>query len=139
LLKDGDRILVEKISKNFQDFERGDVVVFHPPDNDDIDYVKRVVGIPGDVVKILDCKVYITREGDKFMLEEPYLYENLCTKGGSGFLEGKAKKIEEGHYLVLGDNRNRSADSRLFGIIEEERMVGKAIYRFWPLSKTRFL
>lgn len=139
LLQDRDRILVEKVLKNFQEFERGEVIVFHPPDDDHTDYVKRVIGIPGDVVKIADCKVYITRDGSRFTLEEPYLYTNKCTNGGPGFPEGRAQKIKEGTYFVLGDNRDHSADSRLFGPIDEERIVGKVVIRFWPPNKVSFL
>jgi signal peptidase I len=139
LLDDGDRILVEKVSKHYREFERGDVVVFHPPGDDNIDYVKRIVGIPSDVVKISDCNVFITRDGKRFMLEEPYLQEDTCTKGGTGFSEGRARKIEDETYVVLGDNRSHSADSRLFGPIDIDRIVGKAVLRFWPVSKINFL
>ncbi|OGC48716.1 signal peptidase I, partial [candidate division WWE3 bacterium RBG_16_37_10] len=55
----GERVLVEKVTKHFSDYERGDVVVLHPPENDSIDYIKRVVGLPGEMVKIWDCKIYV--------------------------------------------------------------------------------
>jgi len=138
-LYDGHRILVEKVSKHFKEFERGDIVVFHPPDNDRIDYVKRVIGVPGDVIKISDCKVFVTTGGSRFTLEEPYLYEGECTHGGPGFFEGKAQKIKNDEYLVLGDNRGKSADSKVFGTIGVDRMVGKAVFRFWPPSEISFL
>lgn len=138
-LYDGERILVEKVSKRFNGFSRGDVIVFHPPGNDDIDYVKRIIAVPGDVFKLEDCSVFITNSGERFLLEEPYLYENTCTYSGPRFEEGKAIKVLEGEYLVLGDNRPRSADSRVFGLISEERVVGKAVFRFWPLGKASFL
>lgn len=138
-LHDGERILVEKITYRFQEPQRGDVIIFHPPENDNIDYVKRVIGVPGDVIKISDCRVYITRDGERFEASEPYLYEDTCTRGGIGFSDGRATRISEGEYLVLGDNRGNSADSRVFGLITTERIVGKAIFRFWPLSKVEFL
>ena len=72
----GERILVEKITKRFKKFERGEVVVLHPPGNDNVDYIKRIVGIPGDSIKIKDCGVFISKDGDKFKLEEPYLDED---------------------------------------------------------------
>ena len=139
LLHDKERILVEKVLKNFQDFERGEVVVFHPPEDDHIDYVKRVIGVPGDLVKISDCKVFITRDGNRFTLEEPYLYAEKCTTGGPGFPAGRSQKLSEDSYLVLGDNRDHSADSRVFGVIDKERIVGKVVFRFWPPAKIGFL
>ena len=138
-LFDKERILVEKITKHFKPFERGEVVVFHPPNDDNIDYVKRIIGVPGDIIKISDCKVYITRDGNRFMLEEPYLYENICTYGGSTIKEGQAMKIKDGGYAVFGDNRTKSADSRVLGFIEEDRIVGRVVFRFWPFSVAGFL
>lgn len=139
LLVDGNRILVEKVSKNFKPFERGDVVVFHPPDNDNIDYVKRVIGIPGDVIKIDDCKVYITRDAERFVLEEPYLYNGICTEGREKFPSGRAYKVQEGEYLLLGDNREKSADSRSFGFIKKEQIIGKVVCIFWPFKSAKFI
>ena len=136
----GERILVEKVTKRFGDYTRGDIVVLNPPDNDDLDYVKRVIGVPGDIVKILECAVYISRDGEKFVLEEPYLYTETCTNTdvGTALKEGRSIKLESGQYIVLGDNRARSADSRFFGVLTEDRIVGKVVLRFWPLSKLEF-
>lgn len=133
----GQRIIVERVTKNFKNFERGDIVVLHPPENDNIDYVKRVVGVPGDVIKIYNCKVFISRDGSKFVLQEPYLEEGICTSAGGKIKEGHSIKVEEDEYVVLGDNRNSSADSRLFGLLKEDRIVGRVAMRFWPLSEAR--
>lgn len=134
-LFDSERILVEKVTKRFDPIARGDVIIFHPPGEDNVDYVKRVIGLPGDVVKISDCKVYVTSDGEKFVLDEPYLYEDMCTSGGPEIREGRALKLDEGEYFVLGDNRNKSADSRIFGLLGEDRIVGKVFFRFWPPSE----
>lgn len=133
----GQRIIVERVTKNFKNFERGDIVVLHPPENDNIDYVKRVVGVPGDVIKIYNCEVFISRDGSKFVLQEPYLEEGICTSAGDKIKEGHSIKVEEDEYVVLGDNRNSSADSRLFGLLKEDRIVGRVAMRFWPLSEAR--
>ena len=131
----GERILVEKVTKHFENYQRGDIVVLHPPGNDHIDYVKRVVGVPGDIIKIKDCNVYISRDGEKFVMDEPYLYTGMCTTDGPSLKEGRSLKIEEGSYVVLGDNRTNSADSRLFGIVEQDRILGRVVFRFWPMDK----
>jgi signal peptidase I len=135
----GERILVEKITKHFKDFNTGEVVVLHPPDNNHVDFIKRIVAVPGDIVKIYNCKVYINRDGQKYVLEEPYLSENTCTTAGGRIKEGRSLQLEEGEYLVLGDNRPRSADSRVFGLIQKERIVGRVVFRFWPLSQLGYI
>lgn len=133
----GERILVEKITKRFSNFNRGDIVILHPPGNDNVDYVKRIVGVEGDVIKILNCGVYIARNSEKFVLEEPYLYDETCTMEGPKLKEGRSVEIKTGEYLVLGDNRERSADSRVFGLIKKDRILGKVIFRFWPFEKAK--
>jgi len=118
----GERILVEKISKHFKDFERGEVVVLNPPGNDNVDYIKRIVGIPGDIIKV-----------------ENYLTQGTCTEGGPDLKDGRSLKIEDGSFLVMGDNRDNSADSRVFGLVEQKRIVGRAVFRFWPLNRMGFI
>jgi signal peptidase I len=131
----GDRILVEKITKYFKKFERGDIVVLHPPGNDNTDYVKRIVAVPGDIAKVTECNVYISRDGERFKLNEPYLYSGTCTTDGPSIREGHSIRIESGKYLVLGDNRGKSLDSRVFGLVDENRIMGRVVFRFWPFDK----
>ncbi len=133
----GERILVERITSHFKNYERGDIVVLHPPENDGVDYVKRVVGVPGDVIKVLNCDVYISKDGEKFKLEEPYLYNGTCTSEGPMLQEGRSMQLEDDEYIVLGDNRTRSADSRLFGVITEDRILGKVVLKFWPIKEAK--
>ena len=135
----GERILVEKVTKHFKKFERGEIIVLHPPGNDSVDYIKRIVGIPGDSIKIKDCSVFISRDGDKFKLEETYLEKNTCTSTTGALREGRSEKIGDNLYFVMGDNRIRSADSRIFGEIDKERIVGRVVFRFWPLNKLRLI
>lgn len=135
----GERVIVDKVTKHFREFSRGDVVVLNPPGNDDIDYIKRIVGIPGDIVKIKDCNVYISVNGEKFILREEYLSPQICTSTSSWLKEGHSLKIDGGFYLVLGDNREESADSRIFGLVSKDRILGRVIFRFWPLGKLGFL
>lgn len=135
----GERILVEKVTRFFKSYKRGDIVVLHPPGNDNIDYIKRIVGMPGDVVKIVDCKVYIKSGEESFLYEEDYLSDGICTIGGVKIKDGRSFKIEGGNYLVLGDNREKSLDSRAFGLVPKERILGKVVYRFWPPAKAGFV
>ena len=135
----GERVLVEKITKRVSGFERGDIVVLHPPSNDSIDYIKRIVGLPDEMVKVLDCTVFILKDGKSYELEEPYLKPGTCTSGGPTVKEGRYFKLEDDEYFVLGDNRSNSADSRFFGAIKENRILGKAVFRFWPINKLGFI
>ncbi|MFA6981588.1 MAG: signal peptidase I [Patescibacteria group bacterium] len=135
----GQRILVEKVTKHFKDFERGEVVVLNPPGNDNIDYIKRVIGLPGDVVKIKDCGVYIYTDGKGYKLQEDYLTDGICTTDGPSMKEGRSVRIEDGYYFVLGDNRTESADSRVFGLVKADRMLGRVVFRFWPIDKAGLL
>ncbi|MBI2620788.1 signal peptidase I [candidate division WWE3 bacterium] len=138
-LHTGERVLVERLMKRFVGFKRGDIVVLHPPRNESIEYVKRVVGLPNEIVKILDCDVYISRDDERFKLKESYLEAGECTLGGDALKEGRAVQLDEDEFLVLGDNRAKSADSRVFGVITADKILGRAVFRFWPLGKIGFL
>ena len=102
---------------------RGDVVVFEAPRYPDRDFIKRIVGVPGDKVEIRDGIVYINDEP----VDEPY------TQGETGCPCGPWD-IQEGQYFVLGDHRNNSSDSRQFGPIAEGSIIGKTWFSYWPLS-----
>jgi signal peptidase I len=135
-LETGDRLLVEKLTRLFEDYSRGDIVVLHPPDYDYIDYVKRVIAVPGDTVKIFNCQVLISRGEVKFILnEELYLSSDVCTLGGRSLVEGRVYTLNENEFVVLGDNRSGSQDSRFFGLVKRERIQGKVVARFWPPAK----
>ncbi len=104
--------------------KRGDVVVFESPRNPDRDFIKRIIGEPGDKVDVRDGVVYINGE----RLEEPYVSRLSCPCG--------SWDVPEGHYFVLGDHRNNSSDSRAstVGMIPEGKIIGKAWFSYWPLS-----
>lgn len=138
-LTTGDRILVQRVSKVYRDFIRGEIVVLIPPVDNDVHYVKRVVGLPGDIVKISNCEVFITKQGEKFALEEDYLDPTACTAGGTVIKEGRALRLGDNEYMVLGDNRENSSDSRFFGIVTRDRILGTVIFRFWPPKGVGFL
>ncbi|MGQ9571687.1 MAG: signal peptidase I [Dehalococcoidia bacterium] len=104
---------------------RGDVVVFQSPTNPDRDFIKRVIGLPGDEVEIRDGLVYINGEP----LDEPYISgTTTCLSRWCSLT------VPEEHFFVLGDHRNNSSDSRQFGPIPEKNIIGKAWFSYWPLS-----
>lgn len=138
-LQTGDRVLVENFTKRFGTYERGDVVVLIPATEDEKHFIKRIIGIPGDIIKVVDCGVFISRDSEKFKLNESYLQENTCTRGGNGLREGRSIRLGANEFVVLGDNRGNSVDSRMFGIVKKEEIIGKAVVRFWPPTKYTYL
>lgn len=122
-------ILTDKISYRFHQPQRGDVVIFKAPKNPDVDYIKRVIGLPGERVKILGGSVYINDE----KLSEAYLNDSTNLFPGSYMEEGREITVPDGKYFVLGDNRNHSSDSREFGPIAIDTIIGRAFIRYWPI------
>jgi signal peptidase I len=152
-LRENDRILVNKLSYKLHDINRGDLVVFEKPPNEpasDInDLIKRVIARPGETIE-LHTDGTITIDGR--LLEEPYLADGQApgpmTMTRDVFVEGACTNpivettkctLGEGFVFVMGDNRNHSHDSRMFGPIDEDLVVGRAFVKVWPLSKLGFL
>jgi len=128
-----DRVLVNKLSYDLHDVNRGDLIVFERPEGESAgqikDLIKRVVGLPGERIEQRDGDVYI--DGD--LLEEPYLVDGTETTN----LEPQT--VPEGHVFVMGDNRGDSMDSRVFHAIDEDLIVGRAFVRVWPLPDLSLL
>ncbi len=128
---DGDKVVVNKFIDDFSGYDTGDVIVFHSEKGPA--YVKRVIGTPGDTVRMEDKQVYVNGEP----LEEDYVthtedsYMDNFTLADMG-VEGDT--IPEGKLLVLGDNRPVSRDSRDFGLVDQSEVIGKVQLRFWPLN-----
>lgn len=134
-LDNNDRLLVESISYRYGEPSRGDIVVVHSPVVEEIDYVKRVIGVPGNNIIIRDCKVFIKNNNKEEELAENYLTPNTCTKGGSKIIEGEIIQVPDSYYLVMGDNREHSIDGRFFGLIPKSAIASRAIVRYWPPEK----
>lgn len=121
-------ILTEKVTYYFRKPERGDVVVFKYPKNPELHYFKRIIGLPGETIKFEGGQVFI----DGKILTESYLAPGIYTEGGTVIPEGKEFKIPENHYVLMGDNRGGSSDSREWGTVERKLLIGKAFFRYWP-------
>jgi len=124
-LYEGQRLIEDKISYQFESPSRGDIVIINGPESE-MRLIKRVIGLPSDVIDMKDGEVYVN--GEK--LNEPYVKGTTSSKG----LE-LPYTVPEGHLFVMGDNRERSMDSRELGPIARSSIEGRAIFRLWPLNK----
>lgn len=131
-LHPNDSVFVNKLSYRLHDPERGDVVVLHELQGDR-DLIKRVIALPGETVRITQCQVYI----DDHRLEEPYLSEEVLQS--NAWCEYGPTTVPAGDVFVMGDNRPASADSRYFGPIPEDDIVGRAFVLFWPTADAKWL
>ncbi len=129
----GEYVLTNLISQRFSDYERGDVVVFHAPTEDNKDFIKRIIGSAGDTVSVSEGKVYLNGN----LLIEDYLPSNYVTNGGNFLPEGSQINVPEGNYFVMGDNRSNSSDSREWGFVQKSEIIGKSFFVYWPLSSIR--
>ena len=137
-LASGDHILIDKLSPRWSPYARGDVIVFHAPgqyDAEVIPYLKRIVGMPGDTIQIENGRIFITPNGGvPTRLDERYLAEGETSLPQG--LEGRREwTVPENAYFVLGDNRSDSVDSRTFGAIPHDRIVGRAWLRYLPVDR----
>lgn len=126
-----DFLLTDKISYRFNNPQRGDVIVFKAPLNTQFDYIKRIIGLPGENIAVREEQIYIN--GKK--LEESYLPDDFSTRSGRFLKNDQTANIPLGEYFVMGDNRNHSSDSRDWGTIPRENIVGKVWLRYWPLDR----
>lgn len=129
---DREYLIVDEISYRFKNPERGQVIVFRYPKNPQEYFIKRIIALPGEEVQFKDGKVIIFNEANQggLTLDEKYLSSNLLTDGEN---TGKIK-VEENEYFVLGDNRSNSKDSRSFGPVDKSFVIGKILFRGWPVN-----
>jgi signal peptidase I len=123
LLK-GDRVLVNRVAYRFGEPQRGDIVVFRPPLGAE-DYIKRIVAVGGDTVEVRSGRLYL----NGLAQDESYLKEQRVLGRYEEFV------VPEGSYFMMGDNRNNSGDSRVFGPVEKGAILGKAFLLYWPVGR----
>ena len=142
---DGEYILIDKLTPRFNGYEYGDVVVFNPPTGsgleiDGIPFIKRIIGLPGDTISLENGRVFVTRPGESAVrIEEPYV---LRRDDGSA-APTECPRVDcplqwivgDNEYFVMGDNRPSSQDSRVFGPVDEELILGRAWLRYFPLDR----
>lgn len=126
-LNEGELLVVYKLAYRFGEPHRGDIIVFHHNRQPPEDYIKRVIGLPGDRVVIRDGLVWV----NDILLEEPYLAQPPAYSG--------EWEVPPDSLFVLGDNRNRSSDSRVWGFVPMSDVVGRAVLIYWPPGKMRLL
>lgn len=129
-LHEGQFLLVNKLAYREQlggEFQRGDIIIFHYPRNPQEDYIKRVIGIPGDFVEISNGQVKVNGQ----LLNEPYI--------AAPPNYSSSWQVPEGQIFVLGDNRNQSSDSHSWGFVPVENVIGKALIVYWPLAELKIL
>lgn len=119
----GDYVVVNRLAYRAGDIERGDVVVFPAPNSPEIDYIKRVIALPGDRIAVYNGAVVV----NGVTLQEPYILEPQ----GGNYAE---RVVPDGYVFVMGDNRNNSDDSRSWGFLAIENIIGKAVFRYWPFT-----
>jgi len=126
-LQPGEFLMVNKLAYRFSDVERGDIIVFHYPQNPAEDFIKRIIGVPGDTVSVMKGTVYINGQA----VDEPYISAPPNYTG--------QWTIPEDNVFVLGDNRNQSSDSHQWGNVPLQNIVGRALVIYWPFENIQLL
>lgn len=127
---DGDYILTDKLSYRLNLPKHGDVIVLKNPKDESQDFIKRIIAVPGDTIMISNNAVYL----NGIPLKESYLPANIIIRGGTFLTENAPVKAGPNQYFVLGDNRAHSSDSREWGSVTKEEIIGKTFFRYFPLN-----
>ena len=147
-LVEGDRILVNKVIygikipftpwrlPEIRDAKRGDLVVFHAPDDRKRDFIKRLVAVGGERIEVRDLRLWLNGK----LLTEPPIFRELNYYNRGVFAQkGRPSKIPEDHYFFLGDNSASSRDSRYWGFLPKDEVVGRAFLIYWPPKRIRWI
>jgi len=133
---DKEYILTNIIALRFSQPKQGDVVVFKAPNDPEKDYIKRIIGVPGDQIMILNGDVYVN---GAILDQSAYLKPTVKTYGGSFLREDIPVTVLTDSYFVMGDNRSGSSDSREWGFLPARNLIGKSSFVYWPLDKMEMI
>lgn len=126
-----DMIITNKLAGNVFGLQRGEVIILQNPRDPSVVFIKRIIGLPSEKIRISDGQVFINGQ----VLPEPYLPNDTRTTGETFLIDGEERVIPENQYFAMGDNRGNSSDSREFGPIKKSGIIGQAILRYWPPQK----
>jgi len=126
----GDYILTSRLTYKFRRLERGDVIVFKSPKNPDIEYIKRIIGLPGDIITIKNSQVFVNNNllTEKYIASATNLWDGGCIKDNVSYT------VPQDYIFVMGDNRPRSSDSREFCAVTIDSIIGDVFYRYFPAN-----
>lgn len=133
--ENGEYILTDKLSYRVQEPKRGDTIVFAAPPTRREDFIKRVIGVPGEVISLREGWIWVNNK----RLEEIYISRDTRTLDGPFLGEGEMLTLLDREYFVMGDNRSHSSDSRTWGVIKKQDIVGRAWFVYWPPTKIRII
>ncbi|MFZ2664596.1 MAG: signal peptidase I [Patescibacteria group bacterium] len=131
---DKEQIIAEKLSVKIKDLKRGEIIIFEHPSEEGRLLIKRLIGLPGETIKIKNGKVFINNTE----LEEPYL-NNVKTEGQNFLKDDIEYEIPENSYVMMGDNRLKSTDSREWGYVKKDLIVGRGVVVYYPLNRIRLV
>ncbi|MBI2610186.1 signal peptidase I [Candidatus Giovannonibacteria bacterium] len=130
--EDGQYLIIDELTYHLRNPKRGEVVVFRFPNDTSKFYIKRVIGLPGETIEVKNTRIFLVKGEEREELKEPYLSEALTTPDG-------IFELKNDEYFVLGDNRLRSSDSRTWGNLPLNLVVGRVWMRLWPPDRISFL
>lgn len=129
-MHNGDYLITEKVSYRFRNPKDGEIIVLKNPRDESQDFIKRIIAIPGDTIQISNKMIFLNGQP----LQEDYLPPGTPTPAGAFLTEGTLVKVADNQYFVIGDNREHSSDSREWGPVTKEEIVGKALFRYYPIQ-----
>lgn len=129
--KNKEFVLSNLLAARFKTYKKGDVIVFHSPIEKEKSYIKRIIATSGDTIRVENGKVFLN---NITLDESAYLGPEVQTFGGSFMQEGQNITVPKGSILVMGDNRPYSSDSREWGLLSEDKIIGQSVARIWPID-----